>query len=126
MNGFQIFGLLVGVGASALVLVATLRRRIGRGAGLGWFLLWAAACITIAEPEITAVAARRLGITRGADLVFYCGILGAILGFFVVLARLRRIEEDLTTLTRTLALLEESPDRDRPGAAPDTGADGRA
>ena len=62
------------------------------------------ATIAIAQPETTVAAARLLGITRGADLVFYLAILGMIIGFFAVYLGLRRLEGEITSLVRNIAL----------------------
>ena len=34
-----------------------------------WMLLWVAAAVAVAEPDLTTQAARVLGIQRGADLL---------------------------------------------------------
>lgn len=104
MIRFQVFGLMVcgvfGVGA----VLSVVRGRIGPIVGLAWLALWVIAGIAIARPETTVAAARILGITRGADLVFYLAILGMIMGFFAVYLGLRRIEGEITSLVRTMAL----------------------
>ncbi|MHC4709017.1 MAG: DUF2304 family protein [Planctomycetota bacterium] len=101
---FQVFGLMVcsifGVGA----VLSVLRGRIGPLVGLAWLTLWVTAGIAIARPEITVAAARLLGITRGADLVFYLAILGMIIGFFAVYLGLRRLEGEITSLVRNIAI----------------------
>ena len=79
-----------------------------------WILLWAAAAIAIARPRLTVLAARALGIDRGADLIFYLAILATLIGFFLIYVRLRRVEENLTHLVRHLAIQEhETPHGDR-------------
>ena len=40
----------------------------------------------------------------GADLVFYCAILGTFAGFFVMFLRFRRLERDLTRIVRQVAI----------------------
>lgn len=122
MNLFQIIGLIIcGTFAGSTVLAIT-RSRIGPIVGLGWLLLWLAAGFAIVVPRTTVVAARLLGITRGADLVFYLAILGMIVGFFSVHLRFRRIEGDITRLVRHISLDKASGDaplEERPSPAPD-------
>jgi hypothetical protein len=60
--------------------------------------------VALVRPEWTAAAARFLGIARGADLVFYCSILSAMVGFLLTYLRLRRLESEITRLVRELAL----------------------
>jgi hypothetical protein len=104
LNLFQLLGL-AAIAIAALAVVRAVRRhRLAPGPGALWIALWIAAGVFIARPEWTALAARRLGIARGADLVFYCGILGGMVGFLVVYLRMRRLESQLTQLVRELAL----------------------
>ena len=120
MIAFQVLGILAAAVFVALTLWRLARRRISAGSALAWVLLWTAAALAIAVPESTAVVARLLGIQRGADLVFYCGILGMMAGFFLVYSRLRRVDRELTLLTRRLALHEAERQAaaggDEPGA----------
>ncbi len=118
MNGFQIVGLAL-AGVFTLVSLARAvanRARGGEGrlASVAWAALWIAAGVAIARPDLTSVVARAhgigrgaLGIGRGADVVFYAGLLAMLVGFFVVFTRFRRLEENITTLVRQLAIIEE-------------------
>lgn len=115
MNSFQILGLLAAAAFIAVTAVRLARRRVGRLGGLAWIVLWAAAGGAILAPQSTVWLAGLLGIQRGADLVFYLAILGGLAGFYLVLARLRRMERDLTLLTRRLALHESLPAADAAG-----------
>jgi small membrane protein len=58
-----------------------------------------------------------LGIGRGADLVFYCGILAMLVGFLLFYIRYRRVEEEITLLVRHIALLEAEAREREKGAA---------
>jgi small membrane protein len=120
MIAFQVIGILAAAIFVALTLWRLGRRRISPASAFAWVVLWSAAALAIAVPESTAVAARVLGIQRGADLVFYCGILGTMAGFFLVYSRLRRLEREITLLTRRLALREadaEGPTADGEAAS---------
>ena len=104
MTTFQVVGLpLVGL-LAVVTLVAMVRHAINGRAGTAWLLLWVAAAVAIAKPSITAVIAHALGIGRGADLVFYCSILGMLVAFFLVYTRFKRMEREITRLVRHLAI----------------------
>lgn len=111
MNAFQIGGLLVAAAALAIALLAATRHRISWKAAGGWALLWTAAAIAIAIPELTGKTATMLGIGRGADFVFYCAILAMIGGFFLMYVRYRKLEQEITILVREIALLRANGDR---------------
>ena len=104
MTSFQWIAFLVLGSLFTVTLTLTVRRRLAPRVGLAWGLLWIAAAVAIARPELTAAVARALGIGRGADLVLYFAILGMVFGFFAVYVRLRRIESDLTKIVRELAI----------------------
>ena len=93
---------------AAVVIVATLaaaiRHTIEWKTAFAWCALWIAAAVAIAWPSITLTVAQFLGIGRGADLVFYCGILGMFIGFFAVYVRIKRLESEITRLVRTIAI----------------------
>jgi hypothetical protein len=104
MNLFQwitvpLFALLACASATA-----TARGRIARGIGVLWTALSVAAAFAIGAPDSTRVAARALGIGRGADLVFYCAIVGGAIGFFAIFVRLRALDEQITELVRRAAI----------------------
>ncbi len=106
MNAFQVMGISLALVIALVVSVALLRRRVTRGPGVLWLLIWLAAATAIAAPDVTSVVARLLGIKRGADLVFYCAILGGMVGFFLLYVRFRRMETQITELVRYLAITD--------------------
>lgn len=89
-----------------VTIAATVRRRMRLRAGSFWSLLWLSAATVMRWPDLTVRVARFVGIGRGADLVLYVAVGVMSIGFFLVFLRLRRIEEDLTKIVRTLALKE--------------------
>ena len=99
IGAFIILGLLV-----AATVTLGVRRRVMQRVAFLWSMLWIAAAVAIARPELTVAVANALGIARGADLVFYLAILGMLIGFFATYVRLRRFENELTRLVRELAL----------------------
>jgi len=117
LSAFQILGISLSSGFSLLVVLAIVRKRLRPLPGLGWLLLWVAAGIAIARPELTVVVAQSLGIQRGADLIFYLAILGMFCGFFLIYVRLRRLDEGMTAVVRRLAIAEARPSEATPPAS---------
>ena len=111
MNVFQLLGATLLALLSLLTAVAAFRRRLAWGPALFWIALWGAAIAAILDPQLTVVVARFLGIDRGADLVFYLGILGMMAGFFLTYVKLRRIDQNVTVVVRQLAILEARQER---------------
>lgn len=115
MTTFQLITL-PAVGLIALLTIAAVRRRrLTPRAGLAWLLLWIAAAVSVAFPELLVFLANLLGIGRGADLVLYLSILFMFAGFFAVYLRFRRLDEQLTRIVRELAIREAPqgrPDRE--------------
>jgi hypothetical protein len=112
VNAFQIVGVGITGAFAVLTVAAAWRRQVGRASAVFWTLVWSAAGTAIAYPNSTMIVARTLGIARGADLVFYCAILGMLVGFFLVYVRLRRMERNISLLVRRMAL-DEAPDTKR-------------
>jgi len=103
---FQLAGL-----ASTSLLALALVWSVARGrtrlrTALPWIALWSLTGAAFAWPEATAIAARKLGVRRGADLISYVAILGTLAGFFLMSIRLRQLNRHITILVRELALFE--------------------
>lgn len=101
MSGIQLV-LLTGVAFICLYFVIQLKKKL-----LDLILLMvliAAAVVFILWPDITTKLAQKLGVGRGADLVFYVSIL---IFWFVVLklyARIRQLEKSFTRIIREDAI----------------------
>jgi small membrane protein len=80
------------------------RHRLTARAGAAWLLLWVAAAVSIAFPQVLVAIAHFLGIGRGADLVLYLSILFSFAAFFTTYLRFRRVDEQLTRIVRHLAI----------------------
>jgi len=113
MNLFQVLSLTATLSLSGLVVIAAGYRRMSRGSATAWLALWLTASIAIAKPELTVIAARGVGIQRGADLVLYCGLIGMLVGFFAVYVKLRRLEGTITTVVRQIAIDRAPPPTSR-------------
>ena len=116
MTLFQILGVCFASLAVIATLSAAARHRMSRGTAMAWTLVWITAIATIAFPQLTVTVAQFLGISRGADLVFYCAILAMIFGFFLTFVRLRRLETSLTKLIRHLAIQSAQLPPQTPGS----------
>ena len=103
MNGIKIL-LITGLAFIAVYFFIRLRNSL-----FDLFLLLvliATATIFIIFPNISNDLAHRLGVGRGADLVFYTSIL---IFWFVILklyARIRRLEQTITQIVRKDAIEE--------------------
>ncbi|PYI99833.1 MAG: hypothetical protein DME25_22075 [Verrucomicrobia bacterium] len=77
-----------------------------------WSCFWIAGGVCVLAPGITQWFAGILGVGRGADAVFYLGLVGLSYAFFRLYLRIRHAEQQLTLLVRQLALKEaERQDR---------------
>ncbi len=103
MNGIKIL-LITGVAFITVYFFIRLRNSLFDIILL--LLMIAAAVVFILFPDITNTIAHRLGVGRGADLIFYTSIL---IFWFVILklyARIRKLEQLLTQIVRKDALDE--------------------
>jgi hypothetical protein len=113
MTTFQLVTLpLLGV-LIVVTAVATARSRVTPRIGLGWIFLWISAAIAIAFPDLLVWLAQALGIGRGTDLVLYVFILAGFVAFFATYLRFRRLDEQMTTIVRHIAIENASRDHDR-------------
>jgi small membrane protein len=110
------------VSFSLFALTRTFLRFRKRAFGLIEFILWsgfwASVGVFVLAPGITQWLARILGVGRGADAVFYLGLVGLSYGFFRLYLTTRHQEREITVLVRKLALKQaEQEDSQRKAAA---------
>jgi len=76
-----------------------------------WSLLWIAVIAVVLRPETASFLAERLGVGRGADVVVYLAIAALFYLQFRLFGRLEDHEQQITALTRELALrgVDEPP-----------------
>ena len=117
MNRFQILALCVLAFLLIFTVLSLVKRSTSRREGFAWALLWIAAAVAIAWPNVTTIMAQILGIRRGADLVLYCAVVVMMIGFMMVYVRLRKLQSDVTVLVRHLAIRNAVAS---PSAAPPT------
>jgi hypothetical protein len=103
MNYFQSFGVSL-VGLLILLSVINLFRYRGRSrVSFLWLFLWILSAVALAKPSLAVMAAKAMGVGRGADLIFYSNVLVTLTGFFIVYLRQRRLDRQVTILVRELA-----------------------
>jgi hypothetical protein len=106
MSGIQVV-LITSIIFTAIYFLVRLRNRIFDVLLL--LLLMSVSVLLVLFPDWTSILAKRLGVGRGADLVFYTCI---ILFWFVVLklyTKMRQLEQQLTSLSRKETLDEAEP-----------------
>lgn len=69
-----------------------------------WSLFWIVAIFLVWQPNLTNYLAAFLQVTRGADAVFYLSLVVIFYLLFRVFAKIERIETDITTLVREIAI----------------------
>ena len=78
------------------------------------FLFSGLAIFFILFPDKTNAIAQKVGVGRGADLLFYCCILFFLFILIKLFARIRRLEKTLTDLVRKQAKDEaREPDKSK-------------
>jgi small membrane protein len=97
MNGIQV--LLIG-GVAIIFLYYILRFRSAAIDLVLLMLFSGLAVFFIVFPEYTNTIAHKLGVGRGADLLFYICILFFLFIIMKLFARIRRLEKDVTQLVR--------------------------
>ena len=71
---------------------------------LAYLALALAGVALVINPELTNRAATFLGVGRGADLMFYFFIVFCLFHFVTTASTIRRLQRDVGTLTRELAI----------------------
>jgi hypothetical protein len=66
-------------------------------------LFSSAAIFFILYPDETTIIANKLGVQRGADLLFYCCILFFLFVIIKLFAKIRRLERKMTEIIRQRA-----------------------
>ena len=104
MNAFQVIFVPFCALLALRALLRTWGGRVPRLSGVLGILVWSAAAIAIALPDLTSLVAKAVGINRGADLVFYLAILGGVSVCFYFYQRSRQLENLITELVRREAV----------------------
>lgn len=73
---------------------------------LFWFLFWIGAAVVAALPQTADMAARIVGVGRGADVVIYASLLVLFYLIFRLYVKIEQVEGEITQLVRKLSLDE--------------------
>lgn len=92
------------LGLIALYVVYLLRLRSPTNDRIAYLALAVLGVALVINPEWTNAAAGLLGVGRGADLMFYFFIMFCLFHFATTANTIRRLQRDITTLTRELAI----------------------
>ena len=94
--------LIIGLALLAVLCVLIIRNRLAtRLFFMGQLVVGA---VLVLFPGLANRAAALVGVGRGADLLLYLLVLAAYAGGLLTLAKFRRLERQLTILTRQLAI----------------------
>jgi hypothetical protein len=85
-------------------VVGWLRRGAASWVGVLRGAIWVGAATAIGFPDLTTDVAHYLGISRGADLIFYAFVLAFLAVSFYFYARHVRTERQITELVRQIAI----------------------
>ena len=69
-----------------------------------YLILAGGGLVFVLHPSLSTWIANRVGIGRGTDLVFYTFIIFSLFYFVNITSELKRLEQKMTELVRTLAL----------------------
>jgi hypothetical protein len=104
MNLFQWLTIPVLAAVLLAEMIGLARKPTGRRLRLIRISVWAAALAAIVNPELPQAVATSVGIGRGADLVFYVGMLASLATFFYFYSRDFRLQGQLADVVRHLAI----------------------
>lgn len=98
--------LLVAFSAFAILRVALQfrRRRVSKYWLVVWTSLWAVVIIVALAPQTSDIVAHKVGVGRGADLLVYAGVVVLSYAMFTQVSATKRLSEELTELTRRIAI----------------------
>ncbi|MBI4599514.1 DUF2304 domain-containing protein [Candidatus Uhrbacteria bacterium] len=86
------------------------RREVHGGTCSAWILFWIAVIALVWQPNLTNYLAYILQVTRGADAIFYLSLVGIFYLLFRIFIRLERMDQEITTIVREIALLKNRKD----------------
>ena len=111
----QVIATLFAAGALLRLSMQVKNRRMALRYAMLWALVWVAVITVFWVPGLTSDLALYAGIGRGADLVVYTAILVLMYLQYRFFERIERLQRDITTLTRQLALRDDTHKENRTG-----------
>ena len=104
-------------GLGFALFYAYLQRRKSSLVSLAIVVVSAAGIVAVLLPSFSNAVAHAVGVGRGADLVFYCWIVITLLVSVNLQFKILQVQQNVTTLTRELALRAPVPPNVQPGGA---------
>lgn len=101
---FQAFLLLFGLFAVTRTLKQYRRRLVSLYWTVAWSALWAAVIGVALSPRTADLAARLVGVERGADLALYVAVVVLAYATFRLFVRAEETERSVTRLVRRMAI----------------------
>jgi len=80
---------------------------LSAGGFIFWVLFWLIVLLVVWQPSLSSELANFLGVGRGADLVIYVSIALLFYLIFRLTVKAEKIERNITTLAREIALKEK-------------------
>ncbi len=102
----QFFLLLFVLFALTRVVVRYRAREVRAREFFFWLMFWIVGGVVIAWPNVANRFADVLGVGRGVDVIIYFALLFVFYILFRLVARMERMERDITLLVRKKALEE--------------------
>ena len=116
---------LLTLGLLASLLYASVQRVVPRVINLSFATVVAVAIYFVWLPDHTTIVARWLGVARGTDLLIYIWILLTLFIGLNLHLKIQAVREDITALTRDMALASaQDPENDRHAGAPTQAEEG--
>lgn len=84
--------------------IAYKRRDLSPLFSLAWVMFWVAGLALIFNQQLTVSVARKLGISRGVDLVIYISLIFIFYMIYRLLAGIESLERKITQIVRKTAI----------------------
>jgi small membrane protein len=80
-----------------------------------WTIVWIGIIVVVLFPNILTLPAKLLGIGRGVDVLVYFGIIILFYSVYRIYSKIERLEQDITSLTRSNALAGMDKKKEKKG-----------
>jgi len=104
MSSIQLFFLVFIFFAASRAVYRLLKKETTLGRSALWLAFWFIVALAVSAPQTTDIVAQTVGVSRGADLLVYISVLVLFYAVFKIIARLERIDRQLTIIAREMAL----------------------
>lgn len=104
---YQYIGIIIGIVGIIYTFLRFRESKMSLGMLLIWSLIWIVLIILSIFPTATGFFAGLTGIGRGLDVILILGLIGCFYLIFRIYSMLENIEQEITHLTREMALQGE-------------------